>query len=59
MQGKVDALRDRLPKMWEASPRVTASIDLKTVLQEVLENARVVVGARWRRWLRAIGEART
>ena len=45
-KGKVEALRERLSKLSEASLRISESLDLKTVLREVLESARSLTGAR-------------
>ena len=39
-------LRDRVSRLSEASLRIAASLDLLTVLQEVVESARVLTGAR-------------
>ena len=44
--GLVDALRDRLSRLSEASRRINESPDLKTVLHEVLETASALTGAR-------------
>ncbi len=44
---EVEALRDRLAKLCEASLRVSESLDVNTVLQEVVENARLLTGARY------------
>ena len=40
-------LRDRLTRLSEASLRISDSLDLDTVLQEVLESARSLTGARY------------
>ncbi|MYF94984.1 MAG: response regulator [Holophagales bacterium] len=42
----VEALRDRLSRLSEASLRINDSPDLKTVLREVLETASALTGAR-------------
>ena len=41
------ALRDRLTRMCEACHRINESLDLDTVLQEVLDSARSLTGARY------------
>ena len=41
------ALRDRLARLSEASLRINESLDLETVLQGVLDSARVLTGARY------------
>ena len=40
-------LRDRVSKLSAASLRISASLDLDTVLSEVVESARVLTGARY------------
>ena len=40
-------LRERLSRLSEASLRINKSLDPDTVLQEVMENARSLTGARW------------
>ena len=42
-----DALRDRLTKLSEATLRINVSLDLEAVLQEVLDSARDLTGARY------------
>ena len=42
----IEALRERLFKLSEASLRISESLELKTVLREVLESARALTGAR-------------
>ena len=44
---EVQALRDRLTRMCEACHRINESLDLDTVLQEVLDSARSLTGARY------------
>ena len=44
---EVEALRARLAKLCDASLRVSESLDVNTVLQEVVENARELTGARY------------
>ena len=41
-----EVLRDRISRLSAASLRISASLDLDTVLREVLESARVLTGAR-------------
>ena len=43
---EVRKLRERLSRLSEASLRISESLDLKTVLHEVLESARALTGAR-------------
>ena len=42
-----EALRDRLSRLSEASLRINESLDFDTVLQEVLDNACSLTGARY------------
>ena len=42
-----DTLRDRLSRLSEASLRINESLDPDTVLQEVMDNARALTGARF------------
>ena len=42
-----EALRDRLSRLSTASLRITESLELETVLQEVLDSARDLTGARY------------
>ena len=42
-----EALRDRLARLSEASLRVSESLDVNTVLQEVVDSARALTGARY------------
>ena len=44
---EIQTLRDRLTRLSEASLRVSESLDLDTVLPEVLESARLLTGARY------------
>jgi GAF domain-containing protein len=44
---EVDALRNRLTRMSEASLRINESLNLPTVLQEVIDSARSLTGARY------------
>ena len=44
---ETQALRDRLIRMCEACHRINESLDLDTVLQEVLDSARSLTGARY------------
>ncbi len=41
------ALRERLSRLSEASQRINESLDLDTVLQDVLDSARALTGARY------------
>ena len=43
---EIEALRERLSKLSEASLRITEDLDLDTVLQEVVDAARSLTGAR-------------
>ena len=42
-----NAVRDRLSRLSEASLRINESLDPDTVLQEVMDNARALTGARF------------
>ena len=42
-----EALRDRLSRLSEASLRINESLDLDTVLQEVVDNARALTASRY------------
>ena len=42
-----DALRDRISRLSSAILRISASLDLNTVLQEIVESARALTGARY------------
>ena len=44
---EVETLRDRLARLSEASRRITDSLDLESVLQEVLDSARLLTNARY------------
>ncbi len=44
---KIQTLQDRLSRLSEASLRISESLDLDSVLQEVVENARELTGARY------------
>ena len=46
-QREIDALRERLSGLIAAVLRVSASLDLDTVLQEVVGSARALTGARY------------
>ena len=43
----IQALRDRLSRLSEASLRINESLDYPTVLQGVLDSARSLTGARY------------
>ena len=42
-----EALRERISRLSEASVRINASLDLNTVLKEVVDSARALIGARY------------
>ena len=44
---EIEALRERISKLSAASLRISASLDLDTVLQEVVDRARELTGARY------------
>ena len=44
---EVEVLRDRISKLSAASLRISASLDIDTVLSEVVESARALTGARY------------
>ena len=44
---EIQALRERLTRMCQACHRINESLDLDTVLQEVLDSARSLTGARY------------
>ena len=44
---QIEALRNRLSKLSEASRRINESLDLDTVLQEILDSARSLTDARY------------
>ena len=43
----IEALRDRLSRLSQASLRITEALDLDTVLQEIADEARSLTGARY------------
>ena len=45
-RAEIEALRDRLSRLSEASLRISESLDVNTVLHEVVESARALTGAR-------------
>ena len=47
LRREIRSLRDRLSKLSEASLRVTEDLDLDTALQEVVDSARALTGARY------------
>ena len=47
MESEIQALRERLSKLSTAVLRVSSSLDLDTVLREVVESARALTGARY------------
>ena len=47
LRREIQALRDRMARLTATSLRVSASLDLDTVLREVVEGARVLTGARY------------
>ena len=47
LKREVEALRARLSRLSEASLRISQSLDLDTVLQEVVDNVRALTGARY------------
>ena len=44
---EIAALRERLSRLCEASLRVSESLDLDIVLNQVVDSARVLTGARY------------
>ncbi len=44
---QIESLRTRLSKLSEASRRVSETLDVNTVLQEVIDNARLLTNARY------------
>ena len=44
---QIEALRNRLSRLSEASLRINESLDLDTVLQEILDNARTLTNAQY------------
>ena len=53
---EIEALRERVSKLSAASLRIGASLDLGTVLREVVDGARALTGARYG-LIAAVGEA--
>ena len=51
------ALRDRLSRLSEASLRINESLDLDTVLQEVVDSARALTGSAQRAILEMLKDA--
>ena len=47
LQMEVETLRDRLARLSEASRRINDSLDFESVLQEVLDSARILTNARY------------
>ncbi len=47
LEREIAALRERLSRLSEASLRINESLDLDTVLSEVVDNARTLAGARY------------
>ena len=47
LQRENDALRERISRLGAAILRISASLDLSTVLQEVVDSARALTGARY------------
>ena len=47
LQLEVETLRDRLARLSEASRRINDSLDFESVLQEVLDSARILTNARY------------
>ena len=47
LRQEIEALRNRLSKLSEASVRVSESLDVNTVLHEVVGSARALTGARY------------
>ena len=47
MQGRVEALEERLSTLCAAILRISASLDLDAVLQEAVDSARALTGARY------------
>ncbi len=45
LMGEIEALRDRISKLSAASLRISSSLELDTVLQEVVDSARALTGA--------------
>ena len=47
MQDVIDDLRERLSRLSQASLRIAGDLDLDTVLQETVDGARSLTGARY------------
>ena len=47
LKQEIEVLRDRISKLSAASLRISASLDLDTILSEVVESARTLTGARY------------
>ena len=47
MEAEIQALRERLSRLSAAVLRISSSLDLDTVLREVVESARALTGARY------------
>ena len=47
LRREIEALRERISKLSAASLRISSSLDLNTVLREVVESARELTGARY------------
>ena len=47
LRGRIEALRERMSRLSAAVLRASASLDLDTVLREVLDSARALTGARY------------
>ena len=47
LRREIEALRERLSRLSEASLRINESLDLDSVLQGVLDSARSLTGARY------------
>ena len=47
LRREIEALRERLSRLSEASLRINESLDLDSVLQGVLDSARALTGARY------------
>ena len=47
LKQEIEALRDRISKLSAASLRISASLELDTVLSEIVESARALIGTRY------------
>ena len=47
LQRRIEALQERVSRLSLAILRISASLDLDTVLQEVVDSARALTGARY------------